>query len=149
MAAQTISAASKIVAGQKRLATRIDAHIGSRIKLRRLSLGLTQKQIAESLGVTFQQIQKYEIGTNRICASRLFVLAQMLGVSLEYFMDGLATPKQKPSSYSYVETDVVELMATREGTALAKAFTRISDAHLRRTVVELVTAMSKRKAGAE
>lgn len=140
MGTKARSGASKRSAGTKQLATKIDAHIGSRIRLRRLFLDLTQKQLAESLGVTFQQIQKYEIGTNRISASQLYILAHTLGVRLEYFLDGLAIVN--PASLSYVKTDISRLISTREGIALAKAFASLSDTQIRRAIVQLLAAMS-------
>ena len=74
-------------------ATAVDVHIGQRLRMRRKLAGLSQEQLAERLGVTFQQVQKYEKGTNRISASRLFGAARLLSVPVSYFFEGLATPE--------------------------------------------------------
>jgi len=127
-----------------RRANPIDVHVGSRVRLRRMLLGMSQEKLGEHLGLTFQQIQKYEKGINRIGASRLFDLAKVLGVGVQYFYeelpvagDGAAGFAEGPS-----ESYAVEFLGSREGLELNKAFARISDARVRRSIVELVRAFA-------
>ena len=84
---------SRVSAPTVKAATAVDVHIGQRLRMRRKLAGLSQEQLAERLGVTFQQVQKYEKGTNRISASRLFGAARLLSVPVSYFFEGLATPE--------------------------------------------------------
>lgn len=124
----------------------IDAHVGTRVRLRRMLLGMSQEKLGEHLGLTFQQVQKYEKGVNRIGASRLFDLSRVLGVPVQFFYDeaptdiaeGIIAPgfaEQPAESY------VVEFLSTREGLELNKAFVKISDPKVRRSVVELVRSL--------
>jgi len=126
----------------------IDIHVGSRVRLRRMMLGMSQEKLGESLGITFQQIQKYEKGTNRIGASRLQHIARVLTVPVSFFFEdapgGVAGSEtgangmaEQPSA-SYV----VDFLSSSEGIQLNKAFIRIKDAKLRRKVIELVRAMA-------
>jgi transcriptional regulator with XRE-family HTH domain len=116
-----------------------DKHVGSRVRMRRLMLDMSQEKLAEALGLTFQQVQKYEKGTNRISASRLQALSNILHVPIPFFFEG--TPK--PAGYVGKDaapspTYVSEFIATSDGLALMKAFTKIGEAQLRRSVVRLV-----------
>ena len=129
-----------------RRANPIDVHVGARVKLRRTLLGMSQERLGEQLGLTFQQIQKYEKGVNRIGASRLFDMARVLGVPVQFFYDdapngdGIASAPgmtERPS-----EPYVPEVLATREGLELNKAFARIADARVRRAVVDLVRSLA-------
>lgn len=124
----------------------IDAHVGTRVRLRRMLLGMSQEKLGEHLGLTFQQVQKYEKGVNRIGASRLFDLARVLGVPVQFFYDeapadiieGALAPgfaEQPAESY------VVEFLSTREGLELNKAFVKITDPKVRRSIVELVRSL--------
>ena len=118
-----------------------DVLVGTRVRLRRVELGLSQTQLANALGVTFQQVQKYEKGTNRIGASRLQQISNILQVPVAFFFEGapnLSTShgdgmKEAPSP-AYVS----DFLATSEGLALTKAFMRIKEAKLRRRIVDLV-----------
>jgi transcriptional regulator with XRE-family HTH domain len=124
----------------------IDIHVGSRVRFRRMLLGMSQEKLAERLGLTFQQIQKYEKGINRIGASRLFDLAQVLGVSVQFFYEeapggdghGLEPIVDDKSD----ENSIVEFLRSRDGLELNKAFVRISDAKARRAIVELVRSLA-------
>jgi len=126
-----------------RRANPIDVHVGSRVRLRRMLLGMSQEKLGEHLGLTFQQIQKYEKGINRIGASRLFDLARVLGVPVQFFYEELPTANaggvagfaDRPA-----ESYAVEFLGSREGLELNKAFARITDARVRRSIVELVRA---------
>jgi transcriptional regulator with XRE-family HTH domain len=121
----------------------IDRYVGSRVRMRRLMLDMSQSNIATALGLTFQQVQKYEKGSNRISASRLQHLSQILQVPVPFFFEGAPaasagpvakTPPAGDLSSSYVS----DFLATSEGLALVKAFACIEDAKLRRAIVRLV-----------
>jgi transcriptional regulator with XRE-family HTH domain len=126
-----------------RRANPIDVHVGSRVRLRRMLLGMSQEKLGEFLGLTFQQIQKYEKGINRIGASRLFDLARVLGVNVQFFYDELpGSPGDGAAGFAErpAESYAVEFLGSREGLELNKAFARITDARVRRSIVELVRA---------
>jgi transcriptional regulator with XRE-family HTH domain len=134
-----------------RRANPIDIHVGSRVRFRRMLLGMSQEKLGERLGLTFQQVQKYEKGINRIGASRLFDLAQVLGVSVQFFYDdaplaieprvvdsdGAAPPSGGPDEHS-----IVEFLRSRDGLELNRAFVRISDIKARRAIVDLVRSLA-------
>lgn len=131
-----------------RRANPIDVHVGSRVRLRRMLLGMSQEKLGEHLGLTFQQVQKYEKGVNRIGASRLFDLARVLGVPVQFFYDEV--PDAQTDSSAAItgfaeppsETYVIEFLSSREGMELNKAFARIGDPRLRRAVVDMVRALA-------
>jgi transcriptional regulator with XRE-family HTH domain len=117
-----------------------DIYVGSRVRMRRKMLGLSQEKLGERLGITFQQIQKYEKGTNRVGASRLQAMATVMDVPISYFFPESTTPQggmQEDGS-----AFVIDFMSTTEGLELSRAFTRIRSAKVRRKVVELVRAMA-------
>ncbi|ALA17330.1 MULTISPECIES: helix-turn-helix domain-containing protein [Chelatococcus] len=131
-------------ASVKKVPNPIDKHVGSRVRMRRMFVGMSQEKLGESLGLTFQQVQKYEKGTNRIGASRLQQIAKVLGVPVEFFFDGAPAADgvaggfaEAPSS-SYVS----DFLSTSEGVQLTKAFIRIKDAKVRRRIVDLVVALA-------
>jgi transcriptional regulator with XRE-family HTH domain len=107
--------------------------------MRRLMLGMSQTKLGQALGITFQQVQKYEKGTNRIGASRLQRIAEVLQVPAAFFFEEAPDGPRRPSKNATASPQpVMELMATREGVALAKAFMRISNKQIRRRIVALV-----------
>jgi transcriptional regulator with XRE-family HTH domain len=118
----------------------IDQHVGSRVRMRRLMLKMSQEKLGDALGITFQQIQKYEKGANRIGASRLQHISEVLQVPVPFFFEGAPdlpaarTPKNATAS----PDTVMDFMATSEGLALAKAFMRINNMKVRRRIVDLV-----------
>ncbi len=120
--------------------THNDVLIGAKVRLRRKELGLSQQKLAATLGITFQQIQKYEKGTNRIGASRLQHISRILQVPISFFFDGAPeipgqkTGKTEMPSPAYVS----DFLASPDGLALTKAFTDITDSKLRRRLVDLV-----------
>ena len=120
----------------------VDKHVGSRVRMRRLMLGMSQGKLAEGLGLTFQQVQKYEKGANRIGASRLQHLASILQVPVPFFFEGLPTEEPKSAAGSAAHSAVFEFLATTDGVRLARAFTRIPDAKLRRTIVDVAEQIS-------
>ena len=118
----------------------IDIHVGSRIRLRRTMLGMSQEKLGESLGITFQQIQKYEKGTNRVSSSRLAMIAEVFGVPPAYFFPGSTVdPGQVVAAAA---PELVSFIETNEGRDLNVAFARISSHTMRRKVVGLVTALA-------
>jgi transcriptional regulator with XRE-family HTH domain len=125
----------------------IDVHVGSRVRFRRMLLGMSQEKLGEKLGLTFQQVQKYEKGINRIGASRLFDLAQVLGVSVQFFYE--EAPSQEGHSFppqglaeNPDEHSIVEFLRSRDGLELNRAFVRISDVKARRAIVDLVRSLA-------
>ena len=123
----------------------IDIHVGSRVRLRRMMLGMSQEKLGEHLGITFQQIQKYEKGTNRIGASRMQAIARVLSVPVAFFFEDApgATPIAGEQSFGLAATShVVDFLTSSDGLALNRAFVRIRDPKQRRKVVELVRAMA-------
>src|SRR5262245_208521 len=117
-----------------------DKHVGSRVRMRRMMLGMSQEKLGDALGLTFQQVQKYEKGTNRIGASRLQQISHILQVPVAFFFEGAPNiPGQSDGmgeapSPAYVS----DFLATSDGLALTKAFMRIKDSKLRRRIVDLV-----------
>jgi len=111
------------------MANDIDLYVGKRLRRRRRLLGLTQQQLAESVGIRFQQIQKYECGANRISASRLFELSEALHVPVQYFYDGLADEAQSPMAGGDLNPDV---MSQKETIDLIRAYYRLSEGPRRR-----------------
>ncbi|MBX4863138.1 helix-turn-helix transcriptional regulator [Rhizobium sophorae] len=122
----------------------IDIHVGSRIRLRRTMLGMSQEKLGESLGITFQQIQKYEKGTNRVGASRLQNISNILNVPVSFFFED--APGEHSSAGGGMEASssnyVVDFLSSSEGLQLNRAFVKISDPKVRRKVVELVKALA-------
>jgi transcriptional regulator with XRE-family HTH domain len=122
-----------------------DLHVGSRIRLRRNMLGMSQEKLGEHLGITFQQIQKYEKGTNRVGASRLQAIANILSVPVAFFFEDLPG-EQAAASSGFAEdpsaASALEFCTSAEGLQLNRAFVRISDLKVRRKIIELVKALA-------
>jgi transcriptional regulator with XRE-family HTH domain len=115
----------------------IDAHVGARLRMRRLMLGMSQEKLAEAFGLTFQQVQKYEKGMNRISASRLQQAAQILDVSVPFFFEGAPgghEPNKTDPSPAYVN----EFVSSEDGLRLIKAFMRVARPAVRHRIVNLV-----------
>jgi transcriptional regulator with XRE-family HTH domain len=129
----------------KKVPNPIDRHVGARVRMRRLMVGMSQERLGDSLGITFQQIQKYEKGANRIGASRLQQIAKILGVPVEFFFDG-APAGEVTAAAGFAElpqsTFVSEFMATSEGVQLTRAFVRIADPQVRRRLIDLVETLA-------
>jgi transcriptional regulator with XRE-family HTH domain len=134
----------------------IDRHVGARVRMRRILLGMSQEKLGEALGLTFQQVQKYEKGTNRIGASRLQQISTTLNVPPSFFFEGApttteeqpagggaaGTPEMPNSSY------VLDFIATTEGLHLNKAFARIQDQRVRKRIIDLVVSLAGEPEGA-
>ena len=128
----------------KKVPNPIDRHVGSRVRMRRMLAGVSQEKLGEALGLTFQQVQKYEKGTNRISASRLQQIAKMLGVPVAFFFEGAPTGEVVAGGFADTATTayVADFLATSEGVQLSKAFVRIKSPRVRRRVIELVEALA-------
>ena len=125
----------------------IDVHVGSRVRLRRTLLGMSQEKLGEALGLTFQQVQKYERGANRIGASRLYDLSQVLDVPVTFFFDEMARGTGEPPGRhaGLAETRVPyerEPLMRRETLELVRAYYRIPDVHIRRRLFDLTKAIA-------
>ena len=121
----------------------VDAAVGIAIRLRRKSMGLSQEALADALGITFQQVQKYEKGTNRISASKLFDAARFLKAPIEAFFAQVDRQETAGGfAISDGEQSVHRFLSTREGIELAEAFPKIANSSARRRVVELVKALA-------
>ncbi|MFT8419719.1 MAG: helix-turn-helix transcriptional regulator [Acetobacter sp.] len=145
----------------------IDAHVGKRIRLRRTLLGLSQEKLGEALGVTFQQIQKYERGTNRVGASRLYDIATALDVPISFFFDDMlstqaigvanrgfaetrkpfgapvAPPPAPTTTPLQVMADEQDMLARKETLDLVRAYYQIPDSTLRQKMLELIQSMAR------
>jgi transcriptional regulator with XRE-family HTH domain len=117
----------------------IDRHVGARIRHKRMMLGISQEALGDALGVTFQQVQKYEKGMNRVGASRLQAIANFLEVPVSYFFDGAGGQSQRGSAG---KDQVLDLIATREGIRLNRAFAAIKDVRVRAKIVSMLEALA-------
>ena len=120
----------------------IDRHVGLRIRMRRKELGISQERLADSIGLTFQQVQKYERAANRVSASKLWEMSRALNTSISYFYEGLSdTPE--PLGANLPRETVQDFLMTPEGLELASTFPRIPHGRLRRKILDLVRVMSE------
>ncbi|MGE4279150.1 MAG: helix-turn-helix domain-containing protein [Magnetospirillum sp.] len=125
----------------------IDVHVGNRVRLRRTLLGMSQEKLGEALGLTFQQVQKYERGANRVGASRLYDLSRVLDVPVSYFFDDMndetiaASPRHMVRATQDPPVSNEAVMTQRETLELVRAYTRISDPQVRRQVQELARTL--------
>lgn len=133
----------------KKVPNPIDRHVGSRVRMQRLVVGVSQEKLGGALGLTFQQVQKYEKGSNRISASRLQQIANMLDVPVSFFFEGAPTGDAAAESFGQpgVNAHVSDFMASSEGVQLTKAFVRIKSAAVRRRVIDLVEALGEGEVG--
>lgn len=134
----------------------IDAHVGSRVRMRRTLLGLSQEKLGEALGLTFQQVQKYERGANRIGASRLYQISRVLEVPVSYFFDEMpdtisevAPAHAPPGLAEQPEHFDHDPLAKRETLELVRAYYRVNDSRVRRRIFELVKAIARSEDGEE
>lgn len=119
----------------------VDLHVGARVRMRRKLLGVSQEKLAGALGLTFQQVQKYERGANRISASKLFEIARFLDVPPSYFFDGLALENRKGQKAAPGEQSLHEFLMTPEGVELASLLPKLHSKY-RRRVLELVRTLA-------
>ena len=121
----------------------VDIFVGSRMRMRRLLNGLTQKELAEMLGVSFQQLQKYEKGTSRIGPARLQLVAQKLDVPITFFFDGASSATEGVDGDPPAAAFVHKMVAMSDGQQLARAFMSITDSKIRRQITDLVESMAQ------
>ena len=136
------------LAPETRLPNPVDLHVGARIRLRRRMQGVSQEKLADALGLTFQQVQKYERGANRVSASKLYEIAAALRAPVAYFFDGLADPTGEELDGVRVaavseESTVHSFLMTPEGLELAKLFPNIAPGLVRRRLLELVRSLAE------
>jgi transcriptional regulator with XRE-family HTH domain len=121
----------------------IDKEVGSRVRMRRISIGMSQEKLGDMLGLTFQQVQKYEKGTNRISVARLVDIAKILDVNIHFFFNGIKSAKNDPG---FAEDEappyISEVMSTPEGLQLIRSFTSVKNPKVRKSIVQLVTALA-------
>jgi transcriptional regulator with XRE-family HTH domain len=124
----------------------VDKHVGARVRMRRMMLGMSQEKLGDALGLTFQQVQKYEKGANRIGASRLQQISHILQVTVSFFFEGAPNiPGHHPTGMAEAPSPayVSDFLATSDGLALTKAFMRIKNAKMRRRIVDLVEQIAE------
>ena len=119
----------------------IDRHVGLRIRMWRKELGISQERLAESIGLTFQQVQKYERAANRVSASKLWEMSRALSASISYFYEGLDDSLERPGANAPRES-MQDFLLTPEGIELAQVFPKIAKSRLRRKILDLVLAMA-------
>jgi transcriptional regulator with XRE-family HTH domain len=119
----------------------VDLHVGARVRMRRRLAGVSQEKLAEALGLTFQQVQKYERGANRVSASKLYEIAAALQTPVGFFFEGLADPTTPGGREGDGEQDVHDFLMTAEGLELASLFPRVRRSTLRRRLLDLVRAI--------
>ena len=135
----------------KKGASPVDAHVGGRIRLRRMIICMSQEQLGEHLNITFQQVQKYEKGINRIGASRLQAIAEVLKVPISFFFEGLpdglsdCTPGFKDAGVEMLDdtSSLLGFVSSSEGLRLNRAFVLIKDPMVRRRIVDLIMALAR------
>lgn len=122
----------------------VDVHVGSRVRMRRMMMSMSQERLGEQLGITFQQIQKYEKGSNRIGASRLQEIARALQVPVAFFFEDAPGGESVKAGFAESQSTsyVTDFLTSSEGVALNRAFARIADAKVRRRVIDLVEALA-------
>jgi len=129
----------------------IDRHVGSRVRMQRILMKMSQEKLGEALGLTFQQVQKYEKGTNRIGASRLQQISKTLNVPPSFFFEG--APSTQPAGDGFAEESssqyVVDFLSTAEGLHLNRAFARIKDSKVRKRVIDLISTLAEQDEAAK
>ena len=131
----------------KKQASPIDVQVGTRVRLRRMLIGMSQEKLGEMLGLTFQQVQKYEKGVNRIGAGRLFQVAHILGVPIDYFYEGVGAQLAGQEGFAEESAPpVMEFVSSGEGLQLSLAFMKIKDAKVRKRVLDLVKSLGEEEA---
>lgn len=118
----------------------IDAQVGNRVRIRRMLIGMSQERLGDLLGLTFQQVQKYEKGINRIGAGRLFEIARILDVPIDFFYDGVNASAE---GFAGSGAPVMEFVSSSEGLQLSLAFMKIKDPKVRKRVLDLVKSLAE------
>lgn len=137
--------AARVEQTNQRSTNSIDWHVGSRLRLRRLELGMSQERLAEQLGITFQQVQKYERGTNRIGASRLHQIAVVLQVPITFFFEG-AEGEDDEKIPTTVDSPLSVALSDSSTIRLLRAFALIEDANIKQKAVSVIEAIAEASA---
>ena len=124
----------------------VDIQVGNRVRIRRMLIGMSQERLGELLSLTFQQVQKYEKGVNRIGAGRLFDVARILGVPIDYFYEGVGAQLGQEGFAEAGAPPVMEFVSSGEGLQLSRAFMKIKDAKVRKRVLDLVKSLAEEEA---
>ncbi|MGH6829415.1 MAG: helix-turn-helix domain-containing protein [Rhizomicrobium sp.] len=124
----------------------IDAMVGNRVRIRRMLVGMSQERLGDLLGLTFQQVQKYEKGINRIGAGRLFEIARILDVPIEFFYEGAGQSPGK--DFVDAGAPLLEFVSSNEGMQLSLAYIKIKDPKVRKRILDLVKSLAEEAAGA-
>ena len=132
----------------KKKANPVDAHVGYRVRLRRVLIGMSQERLGELLGLTFQQVQKYERGINRIGAGRLYEVAEILDVPISFFYEGVNGVERSGEGGGLESSAVMDFLSSNEGIQLSTAFMGIRDAKVRRRLLDLVRSIAGEQNGA-
>ena len=128
----------------------VDMHVGARVRMRRRFLGISQQSLAAQLGITFQQVQKYERGANRVSASKLYEVACALNTPVTYFFEGLADPlvgPGEPKQVQALEQSIGAFLQSSEGVELASMFARVDRPRTRRMILDLVRTLADEENG--
>ena len=124
----------------------IDVHVGNRVRMRRMLVGMSQEKLGDALGLTFQQVQKYEKGANRVSASRLYQMASTLGVPIQFFFDDIPVSTQAHNTEGLAENEsagvLMDFLNSSEGFQMGRAFSAIKDSTVRRRVLDLVKSLA-------
>jgi len=126
----------------KKQANPIDVQVGNRVRIRRMLIGMSQERLGDLLGLTFQQVQKYEKGVNRIGAGRLYEVARILNVPVDFFYEGVSSASASGSKEHEDAPPVIEFVSSGEGLQLSLAFMKIKDAKVRKRVLDLVKSLA-------
>jgi transcriptional regulator with XRE-family HTH domain len=125
----------------KKQANPLDAQVGNRVRIRRMLIGMSQEKLGDHLGLTFQQVQKYEKGVNRVGAGRLYEISRILGVPINFFYEGVASA-QEPGELRNTPP-VMEFVSSGEGLQLSVAFMKIKDPKVRKRMLDLVKSLAE------
>lgn len=127
----------------KKQANPIDIQVGNRVRIRRMLIGMSQERLGDLLGLTFQQVQKYEKGVNRIGAGRLFEMSRILNVPVDFFYEGVNAHTGQSGAGEVESAPVMEFVSSGEGLQLSLAFMKIKDTKVRKRVLDLVKSLAE------
>jgi transcriptional regulator with XRE-family HTH domain len=131
----------------KKQANPVDVQVGNRVRIRRMLIGMSQERLGQLLSLTFQQVQKYEKGVNRIGAGRLFDVSRILGVPIDYFYEGMGAKLVGQDGFAEDSAPpVMEFVSSGEGLQLSLAFMKIKDSKVRKRVLDLVKSLAEEEA---
>ena len=134
---------------RKKQANPIDIQVGNRVRIRRMLIGMSQERLGDLLGLTFQQVQKYEKGVNRIGAGRLYEVARILNVPVNFFYEGVSEVTGQPGAGESEGAPVMDFVSSGEGLQLALAFMKIKDNKVRKRVLDLVKSLAEEESQKE